>query len=328
MNSRRDRKGAGQGVFAIAMATAAVMAFTAYLHTGSASRLDGEMGLCFTSPNNWNLDPALSCGLNYLLLTAAGVGMIFLNKRYYYIQRADQLQPALFLLLAAAFPWLDRVLCSSTILVAVNLACTAVLFGCYEKRNTTQQIFLTASLLSLGSTVQYACVFYMPLYIAGGIVAKSFSLKEIPAFLLGVAAPYWCLLGTGLASITDLQLPTMSNIFTGFAPTAEVISMAVACGVAAVVWLVLAFNNSLQLLKEHIYVRRFNTVVNILGAGSILLMLCDFTNIMAYISTFMFCLSVQIAQSVTSSRQAGGRGALTAVWLIAVGFFISITVTF
>lgn len=321
MTAPARKNGAGRGVYAAAVIAAVAMALWAG-YSDSSDRLQGDMGLCFPSPNNWQLNPVVSWSINLGILLWASAGLFFLNKRYYFIQTADLLAPSVFLLLTFSFPWLGKMLCSSTILLAINMICISIIFGCYERHNTTQETFTIASLLSLGSTIQYACVFYMPLYVAAAIAAKSFSLRDIPAFIIGIIAPYWCLLGTGAASPDSLQLPTMSNVLNGFAPAGEILTMTIAIGVTAIIWLVLVFNNSIQLLKANSYVRHFNTVFNIIGGGSIILMLCDFTNILAYISTFMMCMAVQTAHATAASRDGNGRTVTGIIGIVYGGFFI------
>lgn len=321
MTATAGKNGAGRGVYAAAVVAAVVMALSA-CYSDSSDRLQGEMGLCFPSPNNWRLNPVVSWSINLGILLWASAGLFFLNKRYYFIQRADLLASSVFLLVTFSFPWLGKMLCSSTILLAINMICISIIFSCYKRHNTTQETFIIASLLSLGSTIQYACVLYMPLYVAAAIAAKSFSLRNIPAFVIGIIAPYWCLLGTGAASFASLQLPTMSNVLNGFAPAGEILTMTIATGMTAIAWLVLVFNNSIQLLKSNSYVRHFNTVFNIIGGGSLILMLCDFTNIMAYMSTFMMCMAIETAQATATSREGNGRTVAGIMGIVYGGFFI------
>lgn len=315
------------GAFILALAVAVVMATVSFF-TEVSNRLDGEQGICFSSPNQWAILPGLSWGLNTLLIICTTLMIINLNHRYYFIPRSDLLLPALIPVMICAFPWLSKEICSSSILLIIIILCIMILFDSYGRRNTTQQTFLIASMLALGSTIQYAFIFYMPLFIMAGIALKTFPLKNLPAFIIGTIAPYWCLLGLGIISFNDFRIPVMSNIFVDFAPKSEILFLVIACGIIALAWLFLMSNNSIRLLKANSNVRRFNMAINIIGGGTILFMIADFTNFLAYIGTLIFCTAVQITLSASDRHDSSGAGILFSVAVVFAAFFSFIVITY
>ncbi len=100
-------------------------------------------------------------------------------------------------------PWVAGTPGLSTILLAANTAILSIAFTCFKQRNATRELFAIATILSLGTMVQYAFIFMIPAYIAIAASLKCLRFKETIAFILGLVAPYWVGVGLGIIPLSD-----------------------------------------------------------------------------------------------------------------------------
>lgn len=259
------------------------------------TRLTGESGICLPSPNLWDIPRIWSWGVNTFLLGAIAAGAFFLNRHFNFIRSTEPVLPAMFLVLAAANPWNDTHLCASTIICAVNLLNLAILFGCYKKQNATQDMFIIATFISIGSMCQYAFLPFILPIMAGGMVMKAFRFKEFCALLMGLIAPYWVGIGFGLIPLPDITVPEISNLFNGYVAPPDLIALFLSIGIAAFIGLLLGINNSIKLYAGNSRVNALNMTISLMGLTTMICILVDFTNMMAYLSTLYFTVAVQIA---------------------------------
>lgn len=265
------------------------------LFMGPESRLSGELGICLPSPNLWNLPPIWSWAGNLLLLAAVAIGAAFLNHHYNFIRSTQPVLPAMFLVLTASNPWINEHLSSSTLICAVNLLALTILFSCYRQRNATQQMFVIATLISVGSMFQYAFFPYLFAYIVGAIVMKAFRFKELLATIMGLVAPYWVGVGIGIIDISWFRLPEITDLFNGFAQAPELFVLMLSVGLGIFFGLLLGLNNSIKLYAGNSKVNALNIAINLVGVVSIICILIDFSNMMAYLTTLYLTVAAQIA---------------------------------
>ncbi len=311
--------GIGGYLFAIVLACA-MSAFT-FIH-GSEQRLLGELGLCLPSPNEWQILPLASWIINLILLLVAGIMLYFFNKTYNFVSSPDMLLPSGFLVMTASIPWINAELTSSMILVVVNLICLMVLFGQYKSRNATQQIFSVATLLSIGSMVQYAFVFMIPLYTLIAVILKCFRFKEFLAMLMGLAAPYWVALGFGLIKPEQFSLPTLTNLFDGFTTGEDLLFGLLNVGLTILLSLMISLNCAVKLYAGNSRRRLYNNAINILGLGCVACICCDFSNLTAYLATVYMISAVQIANVFALWNVRKSKSIIFGVMLAYVAFYL------
>ena len=287
-------RGIGKGDLAIAVVLAGTMCAASLLFDPK-TRLSGEMGICLPSPNLWDIIPIWSWGANTLLIVLMAVGCFVLNRHFNFIRSTEPVLPGMFLVLVASNPWNDVSLCASTLLCVVVMLCLTLLFGCYRSTNATQEIFLIATFLSIGSMCQYAFLPFIVPMVAAAIIMKAFRLKEALALLMGLVVPYWIGIGFGLIRLDSFRLPEFSNLFGGFAETPDLILLLSSTGLAMLIGLLLGFNNSMKLYAGNSRVNALNMAISLTGLTSIICIIVDFSNMMAYISTLYFAVAVQIA---------------------------------
>lgn len=314
-------QGIGKRGLAISILLMAAMCAASFLFAPD-TRLTGESGICLPSPNLWEIPPIWSWGANTFLLGAIAAGAFFLNRYYNFIRSTEPVLPTMFFVLAASNPWNDTHLTAATIICAVNLLSLAVLFGCYRKQNATQEIFIIATFISIGSMCQYAFLPFILPIVAGAIIMKAFRIKEFFALIMGLIAPYWVGLGFGLITPDHFNIPEISNLFTGFAAPPDLIILMLSVGVASFIGLLLGFNNSIKLYAGNSRVNALNMTISLIGVMSMICVIVDFTNMMAYLTTLFFTVAVQIANlcALWTIKREWIVGVVPTV--IYIGFFL------
>lgn len=254
-----------------------------------------SMGICLPSPNLWPLTPISGWIINLALLGATAVALYFINKAYAFVPASRTLLSALFLLMSTSVPWIGGMLTSSSLVAPAALACLAILFSCFKSRNATQEVFVMATILSLGSMIQYAFLFLIVPMVFIALLFKCFHIKEAVALALGLLAPYWVTVGMGIIPLDNFAMPRLINLFDVTMSTGARFFSLVNLGITAVVAFILAIYNSVKLYAGNPRRRLFNIAFNIMGLAMIIFMICDFYNFTAYIVTFYLCCAVQIA---------------------------------
>lgn len=284
----------GKGGIFLATAGAVAMSAIVFL-LGSSQPLSGDLGTCLPSPNNWDLIPLASWVINITLLLGTAAGLHIANKNYSFIPGADPILPGLFMLMTASIPWVCGLLTSSTILCSVLLIALCVLFSAFRQSNATQEIFMVATLMSLGSMIQYAFLFMTLPLIVIALMFKCFRIREALALLLGLFAPYWVGLGLGLISPENLTIPQFSNLFSGYAPKGVLFTGLINLAITGIITLILSLYNSVKLYAGNSRRRLFNMSFNVLGLACVACMVFDFNNLTAYLATFYMTAAVQFA---------------------------------
>ena len=250
----------------------------------------GAYGICLPSPNQWNIPPFLSWIMAVLVIGATALLMVVTNKKFNFIPTTEPLLPTAFVLLLACNVLISDRIGMPLILMAVNAVCLYILFETYEKFNSSQEFFLLATFLSFGSMVEYVFLMMIPVYVVGGLFMKSFRGRELIAFIFGILAPYWIMIGFGLVDIDSFSLPVSSSLIMQLEVNADVYVALISVGFAGLIALVASLYNSITLLNGNSRVRCMHLAINFLGYICLIFMIGDFNNIMSYSATvYMWC---------------------------------------
>lgn len=297
----------------------AIALFFIYYLTGGEVLSQSNLGLCLPSPNLWHVPRIWSWISNLVLILGCGVALHFLNKAYSVVQSADMVFPTMFLVLTSCNPWADGMLGSSTLMVSINIVCLLSIFKCYKSRNATQEVFLVATMLSLGSMFQYAFIFLMPGYIIMGLMLKCFRFRELIAFLMGICAPYWIAVGMGLVPLEAFRLPEFTNVAVGVTSASDLLVGTVTIGVTALIAILMALNNAVKLYAGNTQRRLYNNAVSVLGLICVAGMILDYTNLSTYLASFYMTTAVQIGNTFALWKIRKSNlwlGGLTLIYII------------
>jgi hypothetical protein len=311
----------GSGGLAIAVIAAIAMSLCAFL-TGGTHPIVGETGICLPSVNSWNIIPWASWIINILLILGCGFALEMLNKEYNFVPGDNTLLPASFLVAVASMPWISGQLTSSMILALANIICMSVLFASFRSNNATQTFFLIATILSFGSMIEYAFIFMIPVYIISGIMLKCFRIKEFLATGMGLIAPYWIGIGLGLIPIDSFALPTFSNLFDHFETKTEPYFGIISIAIIVLITLIMSLQNIVRLYAGNSRRRLLTMAINMLGLVSVICMVIDYNNIMAYIATAYMVTAVTFADFFTLRKLPWPRTTLLILLLLFISAFI------
>lgn len=280
------------------MATlAAVGMFLIAYFIAAPQPLVGDMGLCLPSPNEWGLNRFWGWLANMLSIFLTCVILYAVNKEFSIVQGSDTVLTGMFLIMTSSNLWLSGSMSSSGIVALANLICLVVLFGCYRKHNATQELFLIGSIMSIGSMFQYAFFFLIPVYLIGAIMMKCCSFRVVVAYLMGLAAPYWIALGTGLITLEDFTMPMLSNLFSGHATPIGLLTGIINISVTILIGFILAFTNWVKLYAGNTQRRLYNMAINVLGFFCAVCIIIDFNNMVAYLATMYMITALQLANN-------------------------------
>lgn len=309
-----------EGLIVAFLLTGAMSALNFFL--GDGTSLSGNMGICLPSPNLWPVPRLWSWIINLGLILLLTPGVYMLNKVYSLIQSTDTIFAAILLVMVGANPWIDSLLCTSTLVLWVNLLTLMLLFNAYNTRNATQQVFVVATMLSLGSMFQYAFLVYVPAYILTGVILKCMRIRELIAFFLGLIAPYWVAIGLGLISLDKFSLPTLSNLFSGYANPEDIFIILVNVAFTALLLVSLGLSNAMKLYAGNTRRRLFNNSILIIGIFSICAIIIDSDNLPSYLGSLYLCAALQTANFFALGNVPKPRLWLTGVASIYIILFI------
>lgn len=282
----------------------------------------GELGICLPSPNLWHLPHFGGWLLNAVCLAAAVFLLADTWKRQNLLSDNSGLFFGAFLILVTANSLSTVTLTTSTLLLAANAAAIPLLFASYESPNGAVAYFLIATLCAFGAMVQYAFLIMIPAYIAGGLLMKSFRLRELIAFVLGLVAPFWILIGFGLVSTADFHLPGRLTIFHTSDVQNDIFFSLLSTGIMALVGIILSLYNGVRLFSRNSRLRCMHSAVNLLGYLAVAAVIIDFTNFLAYFGIIALWCASQIAGLVSLYELRRPTVALLITGAIFVGIFI------
>lgn len=257
-------------------------------------------GLCFSPDDLAFASPHTSMLLNIAGILAIGTLLHLLNKTFSFIRSVTALNVSAFLMLEAGNPYLSICSLNGSIICIVVLAAAFIMFNAYNKRNAQRSIFSTFALLMLGTTAHYSCLYLIPVFILGFIQMRAMTLKGFLAMGVGLITPLWILLGFGIVTPDDLELPSMHNVWGSLSSLQSwtLLSSAIA---SAVIMVSLMALNLMHIYSYKTQIRAYNGFFSILSVATIIMMAADYGNIISYMPILNCCLAIQIAHTYTIS---------------------------
>lgn len=261
-----------------------------------------DAGLCLPSPPLWGLHGPAAMGVAAALTLLCAFLSIIISSRFTLVSGTGTLHASLFIVAQGCMPWTTTGLSGASLLCAGMLVCTWLLFGLYGLKNTSQGIFVIFTLLAWGSMVQYAFLLLMPLFMLGAVFLGVFTLRTFLAMLLGIAAPYWIVLGLGVVNVEDFAVPALTNIFSGYTDPGTLLYFMLQMALLALFSLLLTASNTMAAEGAGARHRSYNSFVNLLAVAMVWFMVFDYNNFTAYSSATAACLGLQAARFATSPR--------------------------
>lgn len=278
------------------------------------------------APELFPIIPWVSALINGLGLFGVSLWLWFLNKKYNFVKSSDQTLPSIFLISAAANPFAAGSLSASTLVLCFWMLAFSILFGCYRKRNSTQEVFVVATFLSFGTMFSPGFLLMIPMGIIAALMLKAMGLKELMAYGMGLAAPYWIAIGFGWIDPATLRLPEISNFFTGYELTLRQVTVLSGAGALCFIALLGALASAVKLYAGNPQTRAMNHTFTLLSIYCIICIIADTGNFPAYLGTLYAGAAVMLTNTLVLNNVS--RPALV-IWILAllsVGYWTSIAI--
>lgn len=284
----------------------------------------GDVGLCLPSPNEWHIPKFIGWVLNGSLIFLSIAVVSQANRQYNFIPSSDYALPALLSILLCSCCITTATISTSTILMATNIVGLYILFGTYESYNASIEFFILASLLAVGSMFQYAFLMMIPVYIVGGIMMKSLRIREVVAFILGLIAPYWVLVGLDIVPMPKFDTPHTLKVLSEAHASHDLYIALVSGIIMSILGFFVAIYNSLRLLMRNARPRSMHGTINVMGIVCALCMILNFNNFVSYLGTIALWLAIETAMMFDLYETRSPR-----LWLMGISsVFIVIFIIF
>lgn len=283
-------------MFLIAVAAACVA-----WHSGEVTPLADSGGLLCGSPNAWIAGSELSLVVALALMAAVAVCAIALNSVYNFMRDPSALAASLFMAMIMAMPSIAGAFCSGQLMCLLFIGLAAVLFGSYADTAASRRVFLVFFALSAGAMFQYACIYYIPVFLLGMAQMRVFRFKTLLAALIGLITPLWILYAFGYLSAGSIRWPEFYFTIYG----GDFLAM-LPLLLALVVTVVLGFSamtgTLMKMLSYNAKYRAFNGFLAIMLLATILFIIIDFINVSVYLPVLILLSAYQMAHYFSLHR--------------------------
>lgn len=304
---------------AMIVVAALYLALTAGIDDGLPAQ--GEQGLCLPPPALWPISRAVDITAGIAANIAVILLMALINKDFNVLRSNTRLHLGLFALMAAGVPSLVLNINSGIMLaLGVNLA-LFLLFGCYENPSDVRKVFLAFLLLSLGAAMQYCFVVFIPVMWIVVAQMKIFSLRSVLASLFGIVTPWVILLGFGIVGFDDFHLPQVRGLFGVIEEDSALYLLAIT-GVTSFLLFVAIVLNISRTIAYNARARAFNGALTVVAIVSMLAIIINYNNLLAYLPLLMVCAAYQITHWIVNHPFERQYFVVIAISLLYIAFYL------
>lgn len=295
--------------------------------TGTVMNVDDGNGVFYSLSANWIDNPILSMCLNVTGILLIALLTVVLNRIFGFIRTVTFSYASMFLLLQLSNPFVCTRFYTGTAICLVMVIAMFVLFSTYQRKGMCQQnIFLIFALLAFCCMFQYAFLVLLIAFAIGFFQMQAVDVRGVLAMFLGMAMPFWIMIGLGITNPLTARLPSLETIWSsGAMPHARLVITSAA--IVAVVAILLLTVNMFTILNYRLQIRVYNYFFIVLTVLSIIMMCIDYRNMMIYVPMLNWCLSIQIAHAFTINSSVLRRYIPVVLFLvtelcICMGFFL------
>ncbi|MBP5498758.1 MAG: hypothetical protein J6X81_05255 [Muribaculaceae bacterium] len=227
-----------------------------------------------------------------------------LNKVFTFVRTYTFIAASSFVLFQASMPVVSANYYAGSTLALIAVVMAFILFASYQRKGVSQRsIYLIFTILATCATFLYSSIFLIVAFALGFMQMRAMNLKGALAMLLGIATPFWILLGLGVVSFSDFRLPEFERLHSIFSlPQAPVVIIS-AVGVV-ILTIILTVVNMVTIFNYRLQTRVYNAFFTTLATLSVIMMVVDFYNALIYMPMLNLCLAVQIAHAFTIAKFA------------------------
>lgn len=277
---------------------------------------EGDLGLCLNSPNQWHIPRFLGWLINSILVFFCASLMDSANKKLNFIPDPYPIMAVALLVLLSCNCLTTSTLTTSTLMLTVNVVCLYIIINCYESPNASREFFIIGTLPAIGAMFQYAFLWMIPAYIGGGIMMKSFRLREFIAFIFGLLAPYWIAFGLGIVSPEEFRMPGELTFINGDVVKDDLTITLIATAIMAVFAFFFSLYNGVKLFSRNSRLRCMNLTFNMMGLMCLLAVIFDFNNFTAYFGSIALWFAIETAALLHLYRLRYSESVLIIILLV------------
>lgn len=312
-------------ILSIVLVVCVVGAACAFVFTGNATPILADKGILFLSPSAW-VPGTYADFIAALLSTAAiVVGMEMLCKVHNVLRLMSALYLSLFVLMEIATPNLFVQLYSGQLLALVMVLALMLIMNCFKNSLAPPHVFLIFLMLSGMASIQYCFLFYVPSFLLACAQMRVFNGRVLMAALLGLITPWWILIGggwlLGLVSPEDLHLPDIRSIFTEISWD-DTILIIITVGVTILFSLTAFILNVLRTIAYNARSRAVNGVITLMWLTTIVAMLADNRNMIAYIPTLNVLSALIITHFFATHRSERSFLAVLVIMIVYIALYV------
>ena len=274
------------------MAVAAAWTATSYGATDTPGSISGAV-------SGWSLRPTPHVGWTFAVAATLDIGIavliFYLNKTYNLLRTLTALQSTTLMAMLASTPAALSCVYPGNLLALAVVLCMFIMYGSYGERQSTRNVYLCMLILSWCTAFAYSFALYIPVFIFGCVQMRIFSLRSLLATLMGLATPWVIMLGFGLVSPAQLQLPDFRYEQIEMSPQtpALIASVAFTCFLAVGCWI----QNIMRFLTYNAHSRALLSLLTVVTFATVTAAIADFSNAYAYIPLLDVCAALQLAHT-------------------------------
>lgn len=281
----------------------------------------GNQGICLPSPGTWQLPPWLGIVINAALNILIMIMMTVVNKIFNVLRSLTWLHLGLFAMMQAAVPREVVTLNGGTMLALAVITCMYLLFRSYAEPHRVRHVFMAFLLLSLGATMQYCFVVFVPVLWLVTAQMRILNLRTLLASLLGLLTPWILLLGSGLVAPGHIHLPVITSIFSALNLNSTLYLLVVS-GLTAFVLITSIGLNVLKTIAYNARSRAYNGALTIVAIVAIAAMALNYNNMTAYMPLLNLCAAYQLTHYFVNHRYDRQYAAVMAVCMAYIILYI------
>ena len=186
--------------------TGILLAIMAVLSSGRVPVAEAGSGIFFEMPTVL-VEPGLPSALiNVACLVGIGALMLLINKVFSFVRSMTSIFVSAFFLLEFAVPATSSVFNTGTALCLILVLGVLALFASYEDLHSQGRIYLTMTILATACLWQWAFLILIPAFAIGFMYMRAMDFRGFLAMLLGLATPFWIVIGLGIVNpATDFK---------------------------------------------------------------------------------------------------------------------------
>jgi len=284
--------------FMILCALALIVATAVSMSMGVEPPPADSTGIFFSLKGRLISQGMISAIINVACLLAAGGIMLALNKVFSYVRSVTHLFVSAFFLLQLANPSGLVAFNAGTLLCVVTAVAIMPLFASYQDRHSQRSIYLIFALVAAGSMFHYGFLVLIPAFLLGFLNMGVFNLKGVLAMLFGLITPFWIVLGLGIVSPTDFNMPHINGIWN-LTWTPHTSLELVLASITAIIGIVLAVMNLMTIMNYRVQTRVYNAFFVFVLASVVIALCIDYSDVTVFLPLLNLMVAVQIAHAHT-----------------------------